>query len=110
MLDFEWEEAPGAKTLSNFGTIKTAEQFADEPAKLTARQAAFYRNLIRLAEQVGSQVLPIKFKTKDGSEKRMDYGCIKIAVHAGFIDQLDNSTNGFVENIKLHWKVLPNSD
>ena len=54
-LNFQWEEAPGSKTLSNPGNPRAADQFTDAPAKLTARQSAFYRNLVRLAEQTGGK-------------------------------------------------------
>jgi hypothetical protein len=103
MLNFYWEEAPGSKTLSNLGSPRAADQFTDAPARLKARQAAFYRNLIRLAEQSGARTLPISFLTLDGAEKRMDYGCMKIAEHAGFIEPLANSSNGVVETITLSW-------
>jgi len=103
-LNFEWEEARGAKTLSNPSNARPADQFADAPAKQTARQSAFYRNLVRLAEQTGSRTLPINFLTIDGAPKRMDYGCIKIAEHAGFIGRLTNSPSGVVETITLAWE------
>ena len=102
-LNFEWEEAPGSKTLSNPGNARPADQFADAPAKQTARQSAFYRNLVRLAEQAGARTLPINFLTMSGAAKRMDYGCIKIAEHAGFIERLANSPSGIVESITLTW-------
>jgi hypothetical protein len=102
-LNFEWEEAPGKKTLSNPTPARPASEFQDAPAKQTARQSAFYRNLVRLAEQTGSKVLPITFVTLDGAVKRMDYGCIKIAEHAGFLEPLSNDSNGVVEVICLAW-------
>src|SRR5690349_16692768 len=103
ILNFEWEEAPGARTLSNPGRPRSADQLADAPAKQTARQSAFYRNLVRLAEQTGSRTLPINFFTVDGAAKRMDYGCVKIAEHAGFIERIENSRNGIVETVMLAW-------
>lgn len=102
-LNFHWEEAPGARTLSNPGNSRSANQFIDAPARLTARQAAFYRNLVRLAEQTRARTLPISFVTIDNEEKRMDHGCMKIAEHAGFIEPLTNSSNGVVETISLTW-------
>jgi hypothetical protein len=102
-LNFQWEEAPGSKTLSNPSSLRAADQFTDAPAKLKPRQAAFYRNLVRLAEQTGSRTLPISFFILDGAEKRMDYGCMKIAEHAGFIELLANSSNRVVETITLRW-------
>jgi hypothetical protein len=102
-LNFVWEEALGAKTLSKAGMPRAAAEFADEPAKQRPRQSAFYRNLVRLAEQTQSKKLPISFVTLDGLEKRMDYGCVKIAEHAGFIEQLENEASGVVEYVTLKW-------
>jgi hypothetical protein len=102
-LNFEWEEAPGKKTLSNLTPGRPAAEFRDAPAKQTSRQSAFYRNLVRLAEQTGSKVLPIAFETLDGAAKRMDYGCIRIAEHAGFIEPLSNNADGIVDVISLNW-------
>jgi hypothetical protein len=56
-----------------------------------------------LAEQTGSKVLPLAFTTLDGAARRMDYGWIKIAEHAGFIEPLSNITNGVVDVIILTW-------
>ena len=102
-LNFHWEEAPGSRTLSDPGNPRRADEFTDAPARLKARQSAFYRNLIRLAEQTKVRTLPISFFTVEGVEKRMDYGCMKIAEHAGFIEPLANSSNGVVETITLRW-------
>lgn len=102
-LNFHWEDAPGCKTLSNAGNPRPADRFKDAPAKQTARQSAFYRNLVRLAEQTGTRTLPITFMTLDGLAKRMDYGCIKIAEHAGFIEPIANSSSGVVETLTLKW-------
>lgn len=60
-LNFQWEEAPGRKTLSNPTKLRPASDFADAPAGQTARQSAFYRNLVRLAEQTQDKTLPIEF-------------------------------------------------
>jgi hypothetical protein len=103
LRNFEWEEAPGKRTLSNPTPARPALEFTDAPAKQTARQSAFYRNLVRLGEQMRSKVLPITFTTLDGTVKRMDYGCIKIAEHAGFIEPLTNNTKGVIEVISLAW-------
>ena len=56
-----------------------------------------------MAEQTAARTLPIFFLTIDGQEKRMDYGCMKIAEHAGFIEPLANSSNGVVETVTLSW-------
>ncbi|MET4041857.1 hypothetical protein ABIC03_003548 [Bradyrhizobium sp. RT6a] len=102
-LNFQWEEAPGAKTLSNPTKPRPASEYGDAPAGQTARQSAFYRNLVRLAEQTQSKTLPIAFVTTDGLAKRMDHGCIKIAEHARFIEPLQNAASGGVETVTLKW-------
>jgi hypothetical protein len=42
-LNFEWEEAPGAKTLSKAGNPRPAAEFTDKPARQLPRQSAFLR-------------------------------------------------------------------
>lgn len=102
-LNFEWEEAPGRKTLSDPTKLRPASDLTDAPAGQTGRQSAFYRNLVRLAEQTQNKTLPIQFLTLDGTAKRMDYGCVKIAELAGFIEPLTNSPLGVVETVTVIW-------
>jgi hypothetical protein len=35
----------------------------------------------------------------------MDLGCVKIAEHAGFIEALGNGESGYLESVKLSWRV-----
>jgi hypothetical protein len=84
---------------------RKAETLTDLPARLTSRQAVFYRNLIRLAEVLQSQTIPIQFLDVNGNHVAMDLGCVKIAEHAGFIENLTNGQNGYLESVRLPWRV-----
>jgi hypothetical protein len=84
---------------------RRAGSLTDAPARLTARQAVFYRNLIRLAEELGSQDLPVRFTDAAGTDVAMDLGCVKMAEHAGFIQRLTDGPSGFLESVRLTWKV-----
>ena len=70
-LNFEWEEATVSTTLAIplHCAPKTSSNILR--IRMQPRQAAFYRNLIRLAEQTQSKVLPVSFITVDGKEKRI---------------------------------------
>jgi hypothetical protein len=81
---------------------KRAEDYADKPASLTERQALFYRNLMQIAQHLKSNELPVEIDTRQGSFF-LDRGCVKIAVHAGFLQALENDENGTVSKIKLAW-------
>jgi hypothetical protein len=84
---------------------RKAASLTDASARLTARQAVFYRNLIRLAEELGRQDLPIRFTDAEGNDITMDLGCVKMAEHAGFIQPLTDGASGFLESVRLAWKV-----
>jgi hypothetical protein len=86
---------------------RTASSLTDKPARLTERQAVFYRNLIRMSEQLQSQELPVNFLDASGAHMAMDLGCVKIAEHAGFIKPLSNGPEGTMKTIYLNWLVLP---
>jgi hypothetical protein len=85
----------------------TASGLTDKPARLTERQAVFYRNLIRMSEQLQSQELPVDFVDATGAHMAMDLGCVKIAEHAGFIKSLSNGPDGTMKTICLSWLVVP---
>ena len=106
-VDLEhWDGTPVIGALKTTA-IRSAQDFLDRPASLTARQGVFYRNLIKIAEATGSRELPVEFLLPDGSRARMDHGCMKIAEHAGFIEPLKNGPSGYVETIRLSWLVKP---
>jgi hypothetical protein len=83
------------------------ETLTDLPARLTSRQAVFYRNLIRLAEVLQSQTIPVHFTDAKGDHLAMDLGCVKIAEHGGFVKSLANGECGHLEDVALGWVVLP---
>jgi hypothetical protein len=88
---------------------RIASSLTDKPARLTERQAVFYRNLIRIAERLQSQELPLDFLDATRAHMAMDLGCVKIAEHAGFIQPLANGAEGMMKTIRLNWFVLPSS-
>jgi hypothetical protein len=102
-----WADSPVVRLVNSRYRRKPAHQFTDAPAKLTPRQAVFYRNLIKIAEAAKSRELPIEFELSNGTYAHLDYGCIKIAAHAGFIQPLANGPDGTVESITLSWKFDP---
>lgn len=109
-IDVQLESWPGGLS-QGFHPVKRiyeyrkAETLTDLPARLTSRQAVFYRNLIRIAEALQSQTIPIQFLDANGNHLAMDLGCVKIAEHAGFIETLTNSQNGYLESVRLPWRV-----
>lgn len=100
-----WEGTPviGVKTTER----RSAKDFKDKPATMHSRQAVFYRNLIQIAEVLKSRDIPVEFILGNGERARMDHGCIKMAELAGFIETLQDGPSGFVETIRLAWKVRP---
>jgi hypothetical protein len=84
---------------------RTAEEFIDEPSRLTERQSVFYRNLITIAEKLQSQEIPIDFIDAAGAHMAMDAGCVKIAEHAAFLQPLANGPDGRVHTVRLSWNV-----
>jgi hypothetical protein len=102
-----WSDSPVVRAITSRYRRKSADQFTDAPAKLTPRQAVFYRNLIKIAEAAKSREIPIEFELSNGAHVHLDYGCIKIADHAGFIQPLINGPDGTVGSITLSWKFDP---
>jgi hypothetical protein len=104
-----WPDGPsqGFHPVKGEYEYRKAETLTDLPARLTGRQAVFYRNLIRLAEVLQSQTIPIHFIDAKDRHVAMDLGCVKIAEHAGFVKTLANGQGGYLEGVALGWLVLP---
>jgi hypothetical protein len=105
-IDIELEERPPTivvRPVSSYYERKPAVDFADEPARLTDRQALFLRNLIQLATALGSNEIPVDFELAGRGRMYLDRGCIKIAEHSGFIAPLNNDSDGVVSQICLAW-------
>jgi len=103
IIDVELEEWVGSPVIRARATDYRrwpATKYADRPAKLTPRQATFYRNLIRIALAVQNRELPVDFDLPSGDGLYMDHGCVKIAEHAGFIERLGNGPSGTVEFVR----------
>jgi hypothetical protein len=83
----------------------SVEILADKPARLTPRQASFYRNLIAMAEELKSNALPVVFELEGRGPVFLDRGCIKMAEHAGFIKTLKNGPDGYLDCIELCFDV-----
>ncbi|PRY79585.1 hypothetical protein CLV80_102230 [Yoonia maritima] len=93
------------KLSSSFKQL-SAKEFRDKPARMTARQANFYRNLITIAQELQSCAIPVKFELQGIGAVHLDQGCMKIAEHAGFVMPLTDSVTGKVEEVKLSFAVL----
>lgn len=101
----EWKGSAVVRTCGSDYARQPAAAFSDKPAKLTERQAVFYRNLIRLAEAVASDQIPLDFEIPNGGRLYLDRGCVKIAEHAGFILPLEDGPDGVVDVLTLAWNV-----
>lgn len=69
-------------------------------AKDSARQDHFMRTLCRLAEDTGSDTIPV-FVRFGAERRRMDRGCVGHAVAAGLIEPPVDGAGGIVEWVKL---------
>ncbi|HEX4693367.1 hypothetical protein [Sphingomonas sp.] len=80
-----------------------ADEYNDAPARLTDRQSLFYRNLMQIAQQLNSNYIPVDFSTPSQGQLFLDRGCVKIAVHAGFLKPLKHDEDGVVSEVELNW-------
>ncbi|WP_260582322.1 hypothetical protein [Sphingopyxis sp. PET50] len=102
----ELEDGPGFDTVRDMNASykpMRAEDLSDKPAGFTARQASFYRNLIRLAETIHSTEIPVVFELGGRGQVFLDRGCIKIAEHAGFLKPIQNGSSGYIESVELNF-------
>ena len=100
-----WSPSPVIRRVTTGYARIPAAKFADAAARLTARQAVFYRNLISIAEAVGEGILPVDFLLPSGEHVYLDRGCIRIAELAGFVAPLQDDDAGVVSKIELGWSV-----
>jgi len=100
-----WSPSPVIRKVGNGYARMPASSYADAAARLTARQAVFYRNLIRIAEAVGGGNLPVDFFLPSGEHMYLDRGCIRIAELGGFVKPLHDDDAGVVSSIELGWSV-----
>lgn len=100
-----WSPSPVIRRVTSVYTRIPAADFADAAARLTARQAVFYRNLIRIAEAVKEPFMPVDFFLPSGEHVYLDRGCVRIAELAGFVAPLRDDAAGVVSVIELGWSV-----
>jgi hypothetical protein len=101
----EWSGSPTVRFVNKDYRRIRAQEFRDAPARLTERQAIFYRNLISMALALGDRCIPVDFEDLRGRRRYLDRGCIKIAEHARFIEPLRNGGDGTVGTVVLSWDV-----
>jgi hypothetical protein len=107
-VNVNFEEWSGSATLRTAGRAYRrlpAASLNDRPASLSERQAVFYRNLIAVALATRSKVIPVDFEDRQGVRRYFDRGCLKIAEHARFIEQISDDESGVVSAITLNWEV-----
>jgi hypothetical protein len=103
------ESGPGFDTIRDMNPSyqpMSAADLADKPARLTARQASFYRNLIAIATATQSDEIPIIFELAGRGVVFLDRGCVKMAEHAGFVRPLLDGPGGYLESVRLSFDVL----
>lgn len=101
----EWHPSPVVRHAGSSYARKPAADHRDAAARLTERQAVFYRNLITMATALGNGTLPVDFIAADGGRRHLDRGCVKIAERAGFILPLADDPSGVVSTITLAFSV-----
>ena len=108
IIDARLESGPGFDTVRDMNSSykpTAVESLADKPARLTARQASFYRNLIAIAEATQSASIPVVFELAGRGLVFLDRGCVKMAEHAGFVRPLVNGHTGNLEEVVLAFDV-----
>lgn len=101
----EWAGSPVIRVARSDYTRLPAAAYRYKPAQLTARQAVFLRNLVRLAQTIGKGDIPVDFIGSDGTRRFLDRGCVTMAVHAGFLLDLIDGPTGVVDSVRLSWDV-----
>lgn len=102
------ESGPGFDTIRDMNPSykpMASADLADKPARLTARQASFYRNLIAIAAATESDEIPIVFELTGRGVVFLDRGCVKMAEHAGFVRPLSDGPEGYLQSIRLSFDV-----
>lgn len=105
-VDLEpWPTSPVMRPVRRDYKRQAASSYQDDPAHLTRRQAVFLRNLIRIVEMTSSDEIPVDFIV-GRSHLYLDRGCVKMAVHAGFLLNLVDGPMGVVDSVRLSWDVF----
>jgi hypothetical protein len=108
LISAQLESGPGFDTVRDLNSAykpMSAKALADRPARLTKRQASFYRNLIAIAEAIQSGTIPVVFELEGKGPVFLDRGCIRMAEHAGFVRPLIDGPSGHLEEVRLNFDV-----
>lgn len=70
------------------------------PARGRERQAHFERQLRHIAWHLGSRTVPV-FLSFNGERRRMDKGCVGLAVTAGVLESPIDGPEGFLTHVTL---------
>lgn len=70
------------------------------PTRKSVRQAHFEGLLRDIAWHLGSRTVPV-FVSFNGDQRRMDKGCVGVAVAAKFLEQPVNGPEGYVTDVTL---------
>ncbi|MET0754474.1 MAG: hypothetical protein ABWZ66_13915 [Pyrinomonadaceae bacterium] len=89
--------------LPDDGKRPSASEHIYRPAKFTERQENFYQNLLRLYRLTGSKHIPVYVTDNNNNKWRLDRGCIAMAVHDGFLEELQDDSQGTLITVTLRW-------
>jgi hypothetical protein len=89
--------------LRDDGKRPSSSEHVYHPAKFTERQENFYQNLLRLYRLTGSKHLPVYITDDANNNWRLDRGCIAMAVHDGFLEDLQDNSKGILSTVTLRW-------
>ena len=85
------------------GQRHPTSEYKYQEIDFTPRQENFYQNLLQMYRIIQSKHLPVYFKDDKGKKWYMDRGCVKMAVHDGFLEELQNDSSGVVSSVNLRW-------
>lgn len=108
VIEAALESGPGFDTVRDMNSAykpMSAKALADKPARLTKRQASFYRNLLTIAEATQCGTIPVVFELAGRGTVFLDRGCIRMAEHAGFVLPLDDGPSGYLEEVTLGFDI-----
>lgn len=82
-------------------TFRATEYRQRRPADQSERQQHFEEQLGRIAQATGCTSIPVYVRWADGSEMRLDRGCIGHAVRRGLLEPVTDGPDGYVTHVHL---------
>ena len=101
-IALDYEPLPGSNDvfISAKGTFDANSIAKDTPARNSKRQAHFENQVKNIAWHLGSRTVPV-FLEFNGEQRRMDKGCIGLAITAGGLERPVNGPDGYVTHVTL---------